>query len=105
MFGGIGVGAGLGLVFRGRGSTGGLDMAAQILHRYTGISYGMSVAILDGCVILTAGIVFSPEQAMYALIGLFVTSKTIDIVQIGLSNSKVAFIISERPEEIRRGGA
>lgn len=101
IFGGIGVGVGLGLVFRGRGSTGGVDLVAQIVHHYTGLSHGLSVAMLDGLVILTAGIVFSPEQAMYALIGLFVTSKTIDIVQIGFSNSKVAFIITERPQEVR----
>ncbi|MFC5988240.1 YitT family protein [Marinicrinis lubricantis] len=101
IYGGIGVGAGLGIVFRGRGSTGGLDTAAQIIHKYSGISLGLCVAMLDGLVMLTAGIVFSPEKALYALIGLFVTSKTIDIVQVGLSTSKMAFIISEKQQQIR----
>lgn len=102
VFGGIGIGVGLGLVFRGRGSTGGLDIASQIMCRYTGLSYALSVAILDGLVIIAAGIAFSAEQAMYALIGLFATSKTIDVVQIGFSQSKVAFIISDHPDEIGR---
>ncbi|WP_243633411.1 YitT family protein [Paenibacillus xerothermodurans] len=101
IYGGILVGIGLGLVFRGRGSTGGLDLAAQLVHRYTGLSLGLAVAILDGLVILAAGIVLSPEKAMYALIGLFVTSRTINIVQVGLSYSKVAFIISKHAEDIR----
>lgn len=101
IYGGIGIGAGLGLVFRGRASTGGMDLAAQMLHRYTGISLGLCVALLDGLIILTAGVFLSPEKAMYALIGLFVTTKTINIVQLGLSYSKVAFIISEAEEEIR----
>lgn len=100
VFGGIGVGTGLGVVFRGRASTGGLDVAAQLVHKYSGISYGAAIAMIDGMVILTAGIVFSPEKAMYALIGLFVTSKTIDIVQLGFRYSKVAFIISEHAEAI-----
>jgi len=100
IYGGIGVGIGLGLVFRGRGSTGGLDLAAQLLQRYTGLRLGLALPLFDGLVIVTAGLVISPENALYALIALFVTSKTIDIMQTGLLVSKVAFIISDRSEEI-----
>ncbi|PZD97855.1 hypothetical protein DNH61_00930 [Paenibacillus sambharensis] len=102
LYGGIGVGLGLGLVFRGRGSTGGLDTAVQIVHRYTGIKLGLALAFIDGMVIIAAGIVISQENALYALIGLFVTSKTIDVVQTGMKVSKVAFIISEKTEEIAK---
>lgn len=102
IYGGIGVGAGLGLVFRGQGSTGGLDLAAQLLHRYTGIRLGLAVACFDGLVIAAAGVLISPEISLYALIGLFVTSKTIDFIQTGLALSKVAFIISGRPDAIRQ---
>ncbi|MBO9598181.1 MAG: YitT family protein [Cohnella sp.] len=98
IYGGLGVGIGLGLVFRGRGSTGGLDVAAQILHRLTGIRLGLSVAALDGMVIASAGLFISLENALYALIGLFVTSKTIDFVQTGVQTSKAAFIISKNPQ-------
>lgn len=101
IYGGIGIGAGLGVVFRGRGSTGGLDCAAQLIHKWTGLGYGIAVAMLDGAVILTAGVVFSPEKALYALIGLFVTTKTIDVVQIGFRYSKVAFIMTKEMEGIR----
>lgn len=100
IYGGIGVGLGLGLVFRGGGSTGGLDLAAQILHRFTGMPYSLAIVCFDGCVIIAAGFIFSPEVSLYALIGLFVTSKTIDFVQNGLQLSKVAFIISDRTEEV-----
>jgi uncharacterized membrane-anchored protein YitT (DUF2179 family) len=101
IYGGIGVGLGIGIVFRGRGSTGGFSIASQILHKYTGLSLGLSVAVFDGLVILLAGIVFNPEKALYALIGLFVTSKTIDIVQMGLNTSNVAYIISEETDKLR----
>ncbi|OMF35821.1 hypothetical protein BK133_10240 [Paenibacillus sp. FSL H8-0548] len=100
IYGGIGVGLGLGLVFRGGASTGGLDLAAQILHRYTGLPLSLAIVCFDGCVIIAAGIIISPEVALYALIGLFVTSKTIDFVQSGLQLSKVAFIISEESESV-----
>ncbi|RJX36961.1 YitT family protein [Paenibacillus pinisoli] len=102
IYGGIGVGLGLGLVFRGGGSTGGLDLAAQLLHRYTGLPYSLAVVCFDGCVIIAAGFIFSPETSLYALIGLFVTSKTIDFVQNGLQLSKVAFIISDHTEEVAK---
>ncbi|HZG18005.1 MAG TPA: YitT family protein [Candidatus Bathyarchaeia archaeon] len=101
IYGGIGVGLGIGLVFRGRGSTGGFSIASQILHKYSGLSLGVSVAVFDGLVILLAGIIFSPEKALYALIGLFVTSKTIDIVQMGLVTSKVAYVISSSTDRLR----
>lgn len=101
IYGGIGVGLGIGIVFRGRGSTGGFSIASQILHKYTGLSLGVCVAIFDGLVILFAGIVFDPEKALLALIALFVTSKTIDIVQMGWNTSKVAYIISNEIETVR----
>ncbi|CAH0117992.1 hypothetical protein PAE9249_00457 [Paenibacillus sp. CECT 9249] len=100
IYGGMGIGLGLGIVYRGRGSTGGLDLVAQIVHRFTGLSYPLSVAMLDGIVILSAGILLSPEKALYALIGLFVTSKMIDAVQVGFGFSKVAFIISAQTEPL-----
>lgn len=100
IYGGIGIGVGLGIVFRGRGSTGGLDLAAQMLHRLTGISLGIAVAMLDGLVIITAGFVFDAERALFALIGLYVTSKTIDVVQLGFNYAKVAYIISDKTDDI-----
>jgi uncharacterized membrane-anchored protein YitT (DUF2179 family) len=103
LFGGIGVGLGLGIVFRGKGSTGGTDLAAQIIHKYTGLSLGTCVVIIDGLIVLSAALVFDLESGMYALIALYVTSKTIDLVQIGLNRSKMAMIITTKEEEVRKG--
>ncbi|EID45503.1 YitT family protein [Parageobacillus thermoglucosidasius] len=102
LFGGIGVGLGLGIVFRGKASTGGTDLAAQIIHKYTGLSLGMCVILIDGLIVSTAAFVFDIEQALYALIGLYVTSKTIDLVQVGLGSSKMAMIITNEEEKVRR---
>jgi uncharacterized membrane-anchored protein YitT (DUF2179 family) len=100
LYGGLGVGVGLGLVFRGRGSTGGTDVAAQVIHRVFGVRLGLAVAAMDGLVIISAGIFISLENALYALIGLFATSKTIDIIQTGLQTSKAAYIISKEPDRV-----
>ena len=103
IYGGIGIGLGIGIVFKGRASTGGTDLAAQIINKYTGISLGNCVAIIDGLIVITASIVFNIEQGLYALIALFVTSKTIDLVQIGMRSSKMALIITEKQEDVRNG--
>ncbi|WP_425458062.1 YitT family protein [Bacillus rubiinfantis] len=103
LFGGIGVGLGLGIVFRGRASTGGTDLAAQIINKYTDITLGKCVVMIDGLIVLTAAVVFDIEKALYALIGLYVTSKTIDLIQVGFGRSKMAMIISNKQEEVRQG--
>lgn len=101
IYGGILLGVGVGLVFRGRASTGGTDLVAQMIHKFTGLSLGACLALIDGLVIISAGVVFSLEKALYALIGLYVTSKTINIVQVGFGYSKSAFIISSKNEDIK----
>lgn len=102
IFGGIGVGLGLGIVFRSNSSTGGTDLAAQIIGKYTGLSLGASIFIIDGLVVASSAAVFGFEFALYALIGLFSTGKTIDLVQVGFGYSKMALIISDNEEEVKQ---
>ncbi len=103
LFGGIFVGLGLGIVFRGNASTGGTDLAAQIIHKYTGASLGVSVALIDGVIVLSSAVTLSLESALYALIGMYLTAKMIDVVQLGFSNTKMALIISEHEKALRTG--
>ncbi len=101
LYGGVVAGIGMGLAFRFRGTTGGTDLAAQLLHRFTGISVGQSLLFFDGSIIALAGLVFrSTELALYAIITLFVTGKVVDIILEGFDYAKAAFIISEHSEAI-----
>lgn len=100
IYGGVLAGIGIGVTFRFGGSTGGTDMAARLLNRFTSISVGRSLLIFDGFVIALAGIVFNPELAMYAFLSVFVTSKAIDAIQEGSTYAKGAFIISDKADEI-----
>ncbi|WP_332630037.1 YitT family protein [Halalkalibacter flavus] len=102
LFGGIGVGIGIGLVFRARASTGGTDLAAQIIQKYTGLTLGAAVFIIDGLIVITSAFTFGIELALYALISLYVTGKTVDMVQVGVGYAKVALIISNHQEEVRQ---
>jgi len=101
LFGGIVVGLGIGLVFKGNASTGGTDLLAQIITKFTGLSLGTSVLLIDGVIAISAAIVFDLEKGLYALIGLYVTTKTIDIIQLGFSQSKMVYIITLKQDEVR----
>ena len=101
IFGGIVVGGGIGLVFKGKASTGGTDLLAQIITKYSGLTLGTSVLLIDGIIAVSAAVVFDFEKGLYAIIGLFVTTKTIDIIQMGFSQSKMVYIITTKQDEVR----
>ena len=101
IFGGIVVGGGIGLVFKGKASTGGTDLLAQIISKYTGLTLATSVLLIDGIIAVSAAVVFDFEKGLYAIIGLFVTTKTIDIIQMGFSQSKMVYIITTKQDEVR----
>jgi uncharacterized membrane-anchored protein YitT (DUF2179 family) len=101
LYGGVIAGVGMGICFRFRGTTGGTDLAAQLLNRFTGISIGHALLLFDGFVVVLAGLNFrSTELALYAIITIYVTSKFLDSVLEGLDYAKAAFIISDQAEVI-----
>lgn len=102
IYGGGIAGIGLGLAFRFGGSTGGTDMAAQLVARYLPMSVGQALLFVDGIVILLAGFAFGPELALYALLSVFVTTKAIDLIQEGQSYAKAVLVISDHSEAIAR---
>ena len=101
IYGGIMLGIGLGIVYRGNGSTGGTALIAQLLKKYTGISSGFSQLIVDGIVVVTSAFVFNFELALYALMSIYVTSKVIDFVQLQTSPTKLVLIITDNEEKIQ----
>lgn len=100
IYGGIVSGLGMGMVFRSGGTTGGTDLLAPLLHKHFPVTIGQGLLIVDFVIIAMAGVVFSAELALYALLSLFITSKVIDLVQEGISFARAAYIISVHHEEI-----
>ncbi|MBE3577048.1 MAG: YitT family protein [Limnochordales bacterium] len=103
LYGGALTGVGVGITFRFGGSTGGTDIGAALIGRYTPLTTGQALMGIDGAVIMVAGLAFGPELALYALLAVFVASRAIDLVQEGLGYAKVAYIISDVPDEIANG--
>ena len=100
LWGGVITGAGLGLVFRSGGNTGGTDIVSQILARKTGMPMGTAVIIVDGVIIAFSATVFSVEQALYAAVAMFICGKVIDAVVDGPRRARAAYIISTEHAQI-----
>lgn len=98
IYGGLLLGAGLGIVFRGRATTGGTDLAARLVQHATGFPVGSMLLIIDGLIVAGAGLMFGMDRVLYALISLFITSKVIDITQQGVAVGKIAYIITREDD-------
>ncbi len=99
--GGAGLGAGLGLVYRGNGSIGGFSGVALWLHRMRGWPVDRVMIALDGSVVVLAAWWLGAEAALLAALCIFVTGRVAKAVMTGFNNAKVATIISPRVAEIR----
>jgi uncharacterized membrane-anchored protein YitT (DUF2179 family) len=100
LYGGVVSGIGFGLVYRGRGTSGGSDILARILNHWRGISIAQSYMMLDSFVILAAGLSFSWENAMYSLVTLFISGIAAERALEGENVVRTALIITAHPEQI-----
>jgi uncharacterized membrane-anchored protein YitT (DUF2179 family) len=102
IFGGVLMGLGVGLIFRSKATSGGSDIVAMIIAKYTRLPLGMLMIYVDSTIVLIALAVFRDWKIpLYSWIVIFITGKVIDIVMAGISYDKSVFIISEKYEEIR----
>jgi uncharacterized membrane-anchored protein YitT (DUF2179 family) len=102
MFGGVFIGVGIALVIRGDATTGGTDIIAQIINKYTKIPMGQLFLLIDGVIVLSSVFLFRKiDLAPYAIIAIFSISKTVDSILSGLDHRKAVFIVSNEHEKIR----
>ncbi len=96
VFGGLLVGAGVGMLFRSRASTGGSDLLAMIISKYRHMPVGQLMIMIDSVVILAGLVVFGDWTIpLYSWILIFIMGKVVDVVLQGLSYEKTLFIISD----------
>lgn len=101
IFGGILYGFGAGLVFKAGFTTGGTDIINQIISKYCKITLGKSMLFSDGLIVLSSGLFFGINSMMYSIIILYIISLISDRVVLGISDSKIFYIITDREEEIK----
>lgn len=100
--GGALMGFGLGLVFSQGATTGGTDIVARLLKlKFPWLPMGKLVLVPDGVVLCLAALAFGRvEAALYGAVAIFVSGRVMDTVLYGLDTSKVAYIISDRWQEL-----
>jgi uncharacterized membrane-anchored protein YitT (DUF2179 family) len=99
---GIIYGVAIGLIFKSGATSGGSDIIAMILNKYTKISLGNLVLIVDSLITLTTLIAFKDIRLpIYSIALIFVESKIIDLIIDGIKDHKTVLIISDKSDEIR----
>jgi len=103
LYGGVTSGIGFGLVYRGRGTSGGSDILARILSSWRGIPVTQSYLITDAVIIFLAGISFSWENALYALVMLYISGIAAESISQGSNILRTGMIITVLPDLIKDG--
>lgn len=100
VFGGALSGVGSGLIFRSKGSTGGIDIVAVIIRRFWGFNIGQTFLVFNIFVLSSSLLVFNFEKTLYAAVSIYIASKVMDTVVTGVETTRTAMIISAQNNDI-----
>ena len=102
IYGGVLMGGSLGIIFLQGATTGGTDLIARLLKlKLAWLPMGKLLMAIDLAVILAVAVAFGNlDSALYGVVALYLSSKVMDLVLYGLDTAKVAYIISDRHQEI-----
>ena len=100
LYGGIILGIGLGLVYLGRGTSGGTDILTRILNQRLGMSISLAYMITDSFAVLLAGFFFSWDKSLYGLIMISLSGVAADMVSQGTNVIREAMIITDETEKV-----
>jgi uncharacterized membrane-anchored protein YitT (DUF2179 family) len=100
LYGGVLGGVGMGLVFRAQGTTGGTDILARLLGVWRGVPLSQSYLLTDTLIVLLAGLTFSWELALYAVVSLYVSGLAAEASAEGVGVVRAATIITSKSQVI-----
>lgn len=102
LFAGLGLGFALGVILRSGASTGGMDIPLLILNRYFHIPVSLSLYAFDFCIILGQSFYHQPEDVLYGVLLLLLTSLVLDkTMLIGTTKTEIK-VVSPHAQEITR---
>ena len=91
-------GIGGGIVYRAGSTMGGTGIIGRVIQQKTGVPLSQIYLFTDGVIVLTAGIIFGWELALYALLALFLNGLATDYALEGPSSVRTATIVTNQPE-------
>ena len=89
------------IVFNIGASTGGTDIVAMILSKYTSLEVGRALMLSDLGIVLAAAIVFGPQVGLYSILGMILKSTVVDSAIESLNLRKVCTVVTRNPEPAR----
>lgn len=102
IFGGVLIGIGTGLIFKSKATSGGSDIIAMIIAKYTSMQLGQLMIYVDSVIVLVGLAAFKDWQIpLYSWLVIYITGKAIDVVLEGMNYHKAMIIISSRHDEIK----
>lgn len=102
IFGGVLVGIGLGLIFKSKATSGGSDIIAMIIARYTRLPLGQLMIGVDSAIVIVGFAAFGDWKIpIYSLIVIYIFGRVIDLILQGVSYDKALLIISDKTSELR----
>lgn len=90
-----------GFIYKTGFSTGGADIAIQIVNKYFKIPTGIASFIINSIVIAAGGVIFGISKAIYAIIVIIINSILVDKIMLGISDSKMFYIHTKKPEAVK----
>lgn len=100
IFGGVFCGIGYGIVFRNNGSTGGFDIVGAIVKKYYSFDMGAVIFAFNCMIMAFAAYLFGMTQALFTLIGMYMSANITDKVIAGINHRKAVLIVSPKAEAI-----
>lgn len=88
------------ILFNRQASSGGTDIVAMILRKFTNLNIGNALLCVDISITVLAGVVFGIETGLYSVLGLALKAVIVDMVLENINVHKVLQIITAEPDEI-----
>lgn len=102
VFGGVLIGFGLGLIFKSRATSGGSDIIAMIIAKYTKMQLGKLMIYVDSTIVLLALFAFHNWHIpLYSWVVIYISGRAIDLTIEGADYNKALLIISNKHAEIK----
>ena len=98
----ISIGIANGIIYRSGFNTGGSDILASILNKYFKIPIGQCNSIINTFIIISGAFLFGITKTIYAIFILTVSSKIIDLVMLGVNDSKMIYIKSKNWKNLEK---
>ncbi|MCI1665877.1 MAG: YitT family protein [Atopobiaceae bacterium] len=89
------------IVFDAGASTGGTDIVAMVLKKYSSLEIGKALMVSDSAIVVAACLLYGPRTGLYCILGLMAKAFIVDGAIESFNLRKVCTVISDRPDDLR----